>query len=123
MPELKDGISVTIGGKEYILPPLKFLAAKKVLPLLEGLATRGPEDAMEDLFTILHLGLMRNYPEISRDQIEQEMESSEFFDITENKIPQFIVMSGLDFKKKRIDKALAEAELARRSIGDGSTAT
>lgn len=76
MVELIDGTEVKMGGKLFIIPALNFKRLKKLKPELSMLTTVDLSGAMSDTqieasITIIHTAVTRNYPDVTRDDIEE----------------------------------------------------
>ena len=77
MPQqLIPGITMNLGGREFVIPPLNLARIKKLQDDLAILATM-PMDAasfepqqLEACITIVHTALTRNYPSMTRDEVE-----------------------------------------------------
>lgn len=65
-----DGTSLQLGRTTYVVPPLSLGAVKKVAKRIEGFAKLSVEEQMDLTAEIALLALRRNYPEITREQIE-----------------------------------------------------
>lgn len=73
---LIDGEKVILSGKEFIIPPLNLSRIKKLQDELAILAAV-PEDAarfepqqLEATISIIHMALTRNYPDLTREEVE-----------------------------------------------------
>jgi hypothetical protein len=71
-----DGVKITIGGTDYIVPPLNLGRIRKLKTELE--AAQGYRDTkvltdeqIDTYVTIIHSGFERNYPDITREEIEE----------------------------------------------------
>ncbi len=77
-----QGITITINGEERVAPPLTLGAMRKLLPLIKTLNIdkKGvPSD--EDFGTmvaVVHASLVRNYPDITPQEIEDGLDMQEF---------------------------------------------
>jgi hypothetical protein len=75
-----DGEKILVGGKEKVLPPLNWKACKKFFKEITGNklndADLGP-DLMEEL---IHAALVRNYPEFTRENLEEDATFGEIKD-------------------------------------------
>ena len=71
-----DGISVTIDGNELIIPALNFASIRRLRPQIDALAmmplSAGLSDEQIDtVITIIHTALVRNYPAITKADVEE----------------------------------------------------
>lgn len=71
-----DGQNLKLGKTEYVVPPLNLKAMRRLLPRITALKTVGlPSD--EDLGTVVevvHAALARNYPEITKWEVEDNLD-------------------------------------------------
>lgn len=72
--ELLDGARLKIGRREYIVPPLNLRGVKRAQVLIPALAREGDPAAVDAAVEILHLAVARNYPEVTREQLEDEVD-------------------------------------------------
>lgn len=71
MSELLDGVTIRLGRRDFVVPPLNLRAVRKVeklLPVLEG--RPGEVSFLDAAVEVLHLAILRNYPEVTRDEVE-----------------------------------------------------
>ena len=69
-----EGVSVSMGGKAWVVPALSFGQLKRLGPKIASLsAVKGvPTDAQMDVVCeIVQAALLRNYPEIQLAEIEE----------------------------------------------------
>jgi hypothetical protein len=66
-----DGVTVKVGGVEYIIPPLNLKQIKKFQPELESIAKKTVVELLDFTSQILYSTLSRNYPEITQDQCDE----------------------------------------------------
>ena len=123
------GIELELGGQVYIVPPLSLPALRLLTPKLKSM--RGISDATQQIvFDAAYLALKRNYPDITRRQIEGFVQMDDAGEITANEeglLPDIATMeraleaildvSGL--KRREIDEGKARA--AESSTGTSST--
>ncbi len=75
MTELIDGVKVTIGRRDFIVPPLNLKAVKRVGQLVPVMmAADGSVESIDAAIEVIHLALKRNYPELTRDELEEELD-------------------------------------------------
>lgn len=72
-----EGITVQIGGQDYILPNLNFRGLQKAEPFMKTL------NGLDLTLKMAFLALQRNYPDITEDFIAETLEDYEFRAITE----------------------------------------
>lgn len=65
-----DGITVTISWRDFIIPPLCMRDIKRLLPLMETIQDLPPIGMLDALVEIIHTALARNYPDLTRDELE-----------------------------------------------------
>jgi hypothetical protein len=78
------GISIDIGGEQRIVPPLSLHSLEQLLPRLN--AFKGDASNVEDISIVVdstHEALLRNYPEITRDEIARGIGLENFLEIME----------------------------------------
>ena len=92
-----DGIEQKIGENTFIVPPLNFKGIKKLLKLLDQLqkAPHGTDEQFDLMCDVVLIGLQRNYPELTRDELE------EILDI-ENIHPVIEAITGQAGLKKKV---------------------
>lgn len=80
------GTWVRLGDKEYLAPPLNFKTLKEMLPIIGSLPRElngqlPSEDQITAVARVVHASLRRNYPELTLDEIEEEMNMDNFLPI------------------------------------------
>jgi hypothetical protein len=76
MPDY-EGISVKLGGREFIVPPLNFKPLRRFLPIVQNLQNESDPIKLMDIYVdILHAAIRRNYPEMTRDDLEELLDFS-----------------------------------------------
>jgi hypothetical protein len=105
-----DGEKVIIGGKEYIFADLNFKAVKKVFPYIQLLNDPSNAGYMDAVSKIVTIGLQRNYPDITEDFIDENLELAEMPDLME------IITKQLTKKKNQA----IPAQVTNPSIGENS---
>lgn len=72
-----EGISVTLGGTEYIVPPLSLRSVRKFALAIQQLgddsALAGPEK-LDRLLEVVHASLVRNYPDITIEELGEMLD-------------------------------------------------
>lgn len=75
MTELIDGVKVKIGRREFIVPPLNLRAVKRVGQLVPVMtAGDGSEASIDAAIEVILLAIQRNYPEVTREELEEELD-------------------------------------------------
>lgn len=80
-----DGITINLGGKDYIIPPLNFKALKNIQADIEGLSKKDEgafvsSEKIKNIINIIYFAMLRNYPEITKEEIE------DFVDVKNSKV-------------------------------------
>ncbi len=74
---LIDGTTIKLGGKTYVIPPLNFARLKKLreeLSILSAANTSGigmSPELLDASITVILSALNRNYPDMTRDEVEE----------------------------------------------------
>lgn len=114
-----EGVKVMMGGKEWIVPALNLKQVRTLLPKIQDLPENAAEfrdDHIDGIVDVIHGALSRNYPEATREEVEDMVDLRNFQGI----IMAIMAVSGLVVT----DQGEPEAKQAEESqIGDGSTAT
>ncbi len=75
-----EGITVTLGGEARVLPPLTLRALRKLNPQIRLLATLAEglptEEQIIAISEVVHASLVRNYPDVTVDQVEEWLDMS-----------------------------------------------
>jgi hypothetical protein len=67
-----EGSSIRMGGRSWIVPPLNFKAVKRLRPKLLKLNLDSfNEESLEAVTEVVHAALVRNYPDVTLDQVEE----------------------------------------------------
>lgn len=75
--ELIPGVPVQIGTKTYVIAPLTFRQLKQLTPQLNSLPQGRPSaEQLEPVMDVIAAALSRNYPELTRDQLEDMIDIS-----------------------------------------------
>ena len=94
MTQMIDGVAVKMGNMQYTVPPMNFKLLKKLNPQMTQItAVVGtPTEAQtEAIIDVVHGCLLRNYPEITRDEIEENLDLGN----TQSVIKAIMGVSGL----------------------------
>jgi hypothetical protein len=77
-PPRFDGDRLKLGDREFVVPPLNWRRIRKIMPILERMKdiTAGggltiTESMLDDSLTVIFEAVSRNYPEITRDDLEE----------------------------------------------------
>jgi len=79
-----EGRVVHFGGKDWIAPALTLGPIKRLTPVLARLTLAGATDPMEqlgDIVQVVHASLVRNYPELTVEQLEEVIEIPALSDV------------------------------------------
>jgi hypothetical protein len=74
-----DGVTVRMGGADWVIPPLNFRLLRKLQTRLADLTALGRSgaptaDVMDAVVDLVHPAMQRNYPEITREQVEDMLD-------------------------------------------------
>lgn len=64
------GEVVTLGGRDFVVPAMSLGMLKRHRNLLENIESMQPFDALEGVVALVHDALCRNYPDITREEVE-----------------------------------------------------
>ena len=67
-----NGTKITLGGTEYIVPPLNFKALKTLQPMIESLSKIDmamSNEQIDNVAEIVLAALNRNYPDKTKDDV------------------------------------------------------
>lgn len=68
------GAELTLGGEKFVLAPLAAGPLKQILPRLQGFGeSDDPSAALDLAVDVAFHSLKRNYPDITRDRVENEL--------------------------------------------------
>jgi hypothetical protein len=72
-----EGQTLKLGDREFVVPPLNWKRIRKLLPVLERIRSVGPvmvreftEAMLDDYIEVIYEAVSRNYPEVTRDELE-----------------------------------------------------
>jgi hypothetical protein len=71
---LIPGVTLTLGGREFVVPPLSMKALRELHPQWPTLQSMGdvPTGPQIDVVLgVVHSALIRNYPDLTRDELEE----------------------------------------------------
>ncbi len=106
------GYELDLAGKKYILPPLGIGAykdhgaAEKIQRIQDAKGKEGFQFSdivgfLDDIVELTHLALLRNYPEITKDEIEEDISDI----VTALSLVQYLISQNETVKKQMIDYA------------------
>ena len=98
-----EGTEIKLGGQSYTLPPLSLGQIKRLRPKLDAMR-ESPETAIDTMAEAIHMALSRNYPEMTREQVEDMVD-------TGNVLPLFravVTVSGMELRAPGGEKAGSE---------------
>jgi len=70
---LIEGVKLTLGGREFVVPPLSFKALRELTPRWPELTGMGDVPTGEQIDVVLgvvHSALIRNYPDLTLEDLE-----------------------------------------------------
>lgn len=90
------GVTIQIGGKSYTLPPLGLAGMKKRDEVLSRVAEADATDfeKTEATVEIVHAALVRNYPDLTLDEVKEKIHAYEVLDLAKA-LPALYEKSGL----------------------------
>lgn len=69
---MTEGTTIKMGDDEYVIPPLSFRQYKEFAKLIYSVRDNSTEDeAMDAMVEIIHACMKRNYPDLTRDHLEE----------------------------------------------------
>lgn len=98
MTPLIAGSLVNLGGVVYTIPPLSFKQLRSVLPkinLIGSMSGAPTEEEMDAVIDVVHAALTRNYPEFTRESVEEVLDLGNAGDV----IKAIMGTSGLEMVK------------------------
>lgn len=68
-----EGVTINLGGDDYVVPALNFRQIKKIQPEIRKLENLSggliSDEEMEVMATVVHEALSRNYPDITQEKV------------------------------------------------------
>jgi hypothetical protein len=120
------GVAVTMGGREWTIPPLTLGQLRQLMPKIRQLSEVGPqigETQISVLVEIVAAALQRNYPEITTDMAEHLLDLSNAGPV----LNAVLTGSGLSPRNRPSGKVeapeLVSGATAETEIGEPSTAS
>lgn len=77
-----QGTPVSMGGKNWIVPPLNLRALRELRPKLAIMGDVTNEESVSALIEVVRTALARNYPEITTEQVEDMIDLGNIAEIT-----------------------------------------
>lgn len=75
MTELLDGVTVKIGRRDFIVPPLNLKAVKRIGQLVPVMLREdGSAESIDAAVEVIHMAVRRNYPDLTREELEEELD-------------------------------------------------
>jgi hypothetical protein len=80
-----DGFKITIGGEEYIIPPLSLGQVRKHENDMKALSSKDtdPNERPQIMLRIIHAAMTRNYPDLTVGQVEDMVDLGNLLPIIE----------------------------------------
>lgn len=72
--ELIEGTPIKIGRREYVVPALNLKGVRRVQKLLPILEQPSHPEFFDSALEMLVLAISRNYPDITREQLEEDVD-------------------------------------------------
>ena len=94
-----DGVKIQIGDKEFEVPALNFKRVRELRPLFKKLQDlQGDQNVdseqLDAMIEIVHQGLQRNYPDITKEELEEILDMQNIQGIIEAVTGQARVKNG-----------------------------
>lgn len=101
-----EGIAKTIGGVEYIIPPINLRTLKQLQSEIEHFQDGTVNaESIDTAITVIHSALKRNYPDLSIDDVSDLVDVANMFELFE------IVMDVSGLKRKALEAEARPGEL------------
>jgi hypothetical protein len=115
-----EGVEINLGGTPYIVPGLslgQLKRFKETMKQIDAIAAANsasdiPDSVVDDICTVIHAALLRNYPDLTAEQLMGFLDTNNMREI----LPAVMGVSGL--KKVRAPSAQKETPIP---TGAGST--
>jgi hypothetical protein len=75
------GVAIELGGAPYVLPPLSLGALEDFEQRLESFSALKVIDQVRLVVDLVHRALRRNYPELTRDEVRELVDTDNAFDL------------------------------------------
>ncbi len=101
------GVKVAIGGDNFIVPPLNLKSLRLMQDRLANFKGGFDPASTEIVVDAAYAALLRNYPEISKDWLEENIDVANMQEIMES------VMDASGLKRKAQEASLGEAAISQ----------
>jgi len=91
------GIPLSLGGKTYIVPPLNLGTLERLQERLANFTGGVDQESVSTVLDAAHSALLRNYPEITREQVAEMIDVANMAEVME------AVMDVSGLKRKAIE--------------------
>lgn len=75
------GITLTLGGTKYVVPPLTLGALQQLQPRLAAFQGGVDASSIDTVLDVALAALRRNYPEITREEIAEAIDVANMADV------------------------------------------
>jgi hypothetical protein len=75
MPKF-TGITIKLGGEDFVVPGLNLRLVRRLTVGLDVLKTGSELEQLDLMVELIHGALVRNYPDMTRDALEELLDSS-----------------------------------------------
>lgn len=97
------GEKIVLAGTEYVMPPLPLVKMSSVKKLMDGGDFMSDEGYVEAMVNAVHFSLQRNYPDVERTVVSDNLDMTNFKKI----LDAFMTVNG--FAKKEVESGEATA--------------
>ncbi len=101
------GVKVKIGGEEFVVPPLNLKSLRNMQDRLANFKGGFDPASTEIVIDAAHAALLRNYPEITKEWLEENLDVANMQDVMES------VMDSSGLKRKAQEASLGEAAISQ----------
>jgi hypothetical protein len=105
------GIKKTIGGVEYVVPPVSLRTLQQLQSELEKFDSAGAQlnpEAVSTAITVIHSALARNYPSMTIDEVSDLIDVGNMMELFE------VVMDVSGMRRKELEAESAGEEKPRK---------
>lgn len=84
MDPMHEGVKITMGGREWIVPALSIGQVRRLGPDIAAVASAGDDltpELVAGVVKIVKASISRNYPEVTDEQVEELIDLRNFRDI------------------------------------------
>lgn len=110
------GITLTLGDRDYVVPPLNFRTLQALQARLEKFTGGVDAESLDLVVDSLHGAIQRNYPETTREECIDLLDLDNMEDVMQ------AVMDVSGLKRKALEREALEAS-SNPSTGPSSTPT